>query len=136
MATTRRSFVTRAALGAGLATAAPSRAAAQAAPSDTVNVGVVGIRGRGRSHFRAYASMPGVRVRYLCDVDERLFPEAVADIEQISGHKPDTETDIRRLLERDDLDAISVATPDHWHALMTIWGCQAGKDVYCEKPCS
>ncbi len=77
-----------------------------------------------------------VRVRYLCDVDERLFPEAVADIEQISGHKPDTETDIRRLLERDDLDAISVATPDHWHALMTIWGCQAGKDVYCEKPCS
>lgn len=80
--------------------------------------------------------MPGVRVGYLCDVDQRLFPEAISEVERIAGYRPRTETDIRRLLERSDLDAISVATPDHWHALMTIWGCQAGKDVYCEKPCS
>ncbi len=80
--------------------------------------------------------MPGVRVGYLCDVDQRLFPEAVSEVERIAGYRPRTETDIRRLLERSDLDAISVATPDHWHALMTIWACQAGKDVYCEKPCS
>ncbi len=80
--------------------------------------------------------MPGVHVGYLCDVDERLFDESVAEVERIAGYRPQTETDIRRLLEHGDLDAISVATPDHWHALMTIWACQAGKDVYCEKPCS
>ena len=136
MPTTRRTFVTSTALGAGLAAATPARAAAQASPSDTVVVGVVGIRGRGQSHYRDFAEMPGVRVGYLCDIDERLFADAVAEVEEVGGYRPETETDIRRLLERDDLDAITVATPDHWHALMTIWGCQAGKDVYCEKPCS
>ena len=80
--------------------------------------------------------MPGVRVGYLCDVDERLFADSLAAAEEIAGYRPQIETDIRQLLERKDLDAISVATPDHWHALMTIWACQAGKDVYCEKPCS
>ena len=80
--------------------------------------------------------MPGVRVAYLCDVDERLFPGTVAEVEEIGGYQPQTEYDIRKLLEKKDLDAISIATPDHWHALMTIWGCQAGKDVYVEKPCS
>ncbi len=135
MASTRRNFVTGAALGAGLA-AASRPASAQAGPSGTITVGVVGIRGRGRSHMREFARIPGVRVGYLCDVDERLFTEAVSEMEDLAGYRPQTETDIRRLLERDDLDAISIATPDHWHALMTIWGCQAGKDVYCEKPCS
>jgi predicted dehydrogenase len=72
----------------------------------------------------------------LCDVDERLFPERVAEVEKLTGHKPATEIDIRKLLQRKDIDAISIATPDHWHALMTIWGCQAGKDVYVEKPVS
>ncbi len=135
MATTRRNFVAKAALGAGVAAAVQSRAA-QAAPSDAINIGVVGIRGRGRDHYRAFAGLPGVRVTHLCDIDERLFADAVAEVEGLAGYRPATETDIRRLLERDDVDAISVATPDHWHALMTVWGCQAGKDVYCEKPCS
>ena len=135
MSTSRRDFVRTAALGAGLAAAArPS--AAQTSPNDTINIGVVGFRGRGRDHYRAFAAMPGVRVAYLCDVDERLFPEAVAEVEKIGGYKPKTEFDIRELLKHEDLDAISIATPDHWHALMTIWGCQAGKDVYVEKPCS
>ena len=136
MSSTRRSFVTNAALGAGLAAATSQRSAGQSAPGDTVSVGVVGIRGRGRGHMREFAAMPGVRVSYLCDVDERLFDESVSEVERLAGYRPRTETDIRRLLERDDLDAISVATPDHWHALMTIWACQADKDVYCEKPCS
>ena len=136
MDTTRRGFVKRAALGAGLAAPAAQVAAAQATPSDTVNVGVVGLRGRGQAHLQEFASMPDVRVGYVCDIDERLFRDAVDRVEGIDGNRPETETDIRRLLERSDLDAISVATPDHWHALMTVWGCQAGKDVYCEKPCS
>ncbi len=125
----RRSFVKGVAMGASLA-------AAQTSAADTINLGVVGFRGRGRTHYRTFANIPGVRVAYLCDVDERLFPRAIKEIEEIGGYTPKTETDIRKLLEHDDLDAISVAAPDHWHALMTIWGCQAGKDVYCEKPCS
>ncbi len=130
MATSRRSFVKNAALGAGLAAvSAPRPARAQVSPNDTINIGVVGFRGRGRAHYRTFARIPGVRIAYLCDADERLFPRGVAEVEEITGYKPKTEHDIRELLQKDDLDAISLATPDHWHALMTIWGCQAGKDV-------
>ena len=136
MATNRRTFFASTAMGVGIATAATRKARAQSSANDTVTVGVVGIRGRGRTHMREFAAMPGVRVGYICDVDERLFDAALSDMERTAGYRPAVETDVRRLLERDDLDAISIATPDHWHALMTIWGCQAGKDVYCEKPCS
>ncbi|MCP5114994.1 MAG: Gfo/Idh/MocA family oxidoreductase, partial [bacterium] len=108
----------------------------QSSPNDRVNIAVVGFRGRGTAHYRTFAKMPNVRVAYLCDIDERLFPGAVADVEKISGHRPGTEVDLRKLLERKDIDAISIASPDHWHALQTIWACQAEKDVYCEKPCS
>jgi predicted dehydrogenase len=75
-------------------------------------------------------------VAYLCDGDERLFAPAVAEIEGLAGYRPQTFFDIRKLLENKDLDAVSIATPDHWHALATIWSCQAGKDVYVEKPAS
>ncbi len=137
MTTSRRGFMSGAVGGAALAAASGRPAkSAQVRASDTLNIGVVGFRGRGRAHIREFARMPGVRVAYLCDVDERLFPDAVAEVEQLGGYTPRTETDIRKLLEREDLDAISIATPDHWHALMTIWACQAGKDVYVEKPCS
>ena len=131
MPDTRRTFLRTAAI------AAPAAGAwAQRSPSDTVRVAVVGFHGRGRSHYQAYARMPNVKVVALCDADERLFPAAVAEVEKLAGYRPDTFFDIRRLLERKDIDAISIATPDYWHALMTIWGCQAGKDVYVEKPVS
>jgi predicted dehydrogenase len=107
---------------------------AQRSPTDVVNIGVVGFRSRGRDHYRAFAKLENVRVAFLCDVDERLFPGAVAEVEQLGGNRPETFVDLRKMLERKDLDAISIATPDHWHALQTIWGCQAGKDVYVEKP--
>jgi predicted dehydrogenase len=124
---TRRSFVQSALAGA---------AWAQRSPNDQVNLAVVGFRGRGRDHYRAFARIPGVRVAYLCDIDERLFPGAAAEVESLAGNKPATFVDLRKLLEQKDLDAISIATPDHWHALQTIWACQAGKDVYVEKPVS
>ncbi len=108
----------------------------QGSPNERVNVAVVGFHGRGRAHYRAFAKIPNVRVSALCDADERLFPEAVAEVEKMAGYRPATEPDIRRLLERKDVDAVSIATPDYWHALMTIWACQAGKDVYVEKPVS
>jgi len=137
MATNRRDFVKSAALTTGLAAApAVQLASGQNSPGDRVNMGVIGFRGRGRDHYRTFAGMPGVRVAYLCDVDERLFPPAIAEIEKIGGYKPQAFFDIRKLLEQKDLDAVSIATPDHWHALATIWACQAGKDVYVEKPIS
>ncbi len=130
--TTRRRFVQRAALAApAIHTAWP-----QGGPNQQINLGVVGFHGRGRDHYRAFARIPGVRVAYLCDIDERLFPGAVSEVESLAGYRPTTVVDIRKLLEHKDLDAISIATPDHWHALMTIWACQAGKDVYVEKPVS
>jgi predicted dehydrogenase len=131
MPDTRRTFLRHAAV------AAPAAGAwAQRSPNDTVRVAVVGFHGRGKSHYQAFAKMQNVKVAALCDADERLFPAAVAQIEKLAGYKPDTYFDIRRLLERKDIDAISIATPDYWHALMTVWGCQAGKDVYVEKPVS
>ena len=115
-------------------------------PNETLNVAVVGISGknrprvrgmiggRGMVHVNNYANIPNVRVTALCDVDERLFPAASAEVEKLFGHKPRTEVDFRKLIEDKEIDIISVATPDHWHALHTIWACQAGKDVYVEKP--
>ena len=83
---------------------------------------------------RTIPKVPNVNVAAVCDIDERLFPKALAGIEAAGGKRPKTYTDIRRLLEDKDIDAISIAVPNHWHALATIWACQAGKDVYVEKP--
>ena len=96
----------------------------------------MGIRSRGTAHARTLAKLPNVNVAAICDIDERELPKLVADVEKISGKKPRTETDIRKVLENKEIDAISIAAPNHWHALATIWACQAGKHVYVEKPVS
>ncbi|HWR50840.1 MAG TPA: Gfo/Idh/MocA family oxidoreductase [Bryobacteraceae bacterium] len=129
--TSRRGFLTKAAV---LGAPALRTAWSQHGPNNEIRLGVVGFRGRGQDHYRTFAKIPGVTVAFLCDIDERLFPGAVREIESLAGNRPETFTDLRKMLERKDLDAISIATPDHWHALQTIWACQAGKDVYCEKP--
>lgn len=105
-------------------------------PNESVNIAVVGVKGRGKDHYRALAKIPNVNIVAICDIDQRLFPEAVAEIEKLTGKKPATETEYRKILENKDIDAVSLATPNHWHALQTIWACQAGKDVYVEKPVS
>jgi len=133
--TTRRDFLSKAG-SAAVAGTAIRTVRAQDSPNDRINVAVIGFHSRGMAHIRGYAQLPNVRVAALCDVDERLFPPAVAEVERLSGHRPITEHDMRRLLERKDIDTTSIATPDYWHALQTIWACQAGKDVYVEKPIS
>jgi predicted dehydrogenase len=105
-------------------------------PNDTINVAVIGIRSRGRDHYRALVKIPNVKIAVLCDIDQRLLPEAVAEVEKLTGYKPATATEYRKVLEDQDIDVVSIATPNHWHALQTIWACQAGKDVYVEKPVS
>lgn len=104
--------------------------------NDRLNIAVIGIRSRGKDHYRAIANLPDVRIVKLCDIDQRLFPEAVNEVESLTGYKPGTETEYRKILEDPDIDAVSIATPNHWHALMAIWACQAGKHVYVEKPVS
>ena len=145
----RREFVNKSASAAGGVMAAPAiiENMITRSPNERVNVALAGIsgdrvkvrgmiNGRGRVHINTYAEIPNVSLHTLCDVDERLFPGVIATVEKLYGAKPKTEVDFRKLLENKDIDVISIATPDHWHALMTVWACQAGKDVYVEKPVS
>jgi len=143
----RKDFLKQTASVAGAAAIAPAyiRNMISASPSERINIAVIGIsgqrknvrgmiNGRGMFHINTYAEIPDVAVTTVCDTDERLFPGVESAVERLFGSKPKTETDFRRVLDDKDIDVISVATPDHWHALMTVWGCQAGKDVYVEKP--
>jgi len=102
--------------------------------SGEIRAAVLGVNGRGRAHMRGFESVPGVKVTLLCDPDEIVLAKRAKEFEEQYGHKVDTETDLRRVFDRDDIDVVSIATPNHWHALATIWACQAGKDVYVEKP--
>src|SRR5579885_2976958 len=103
---------------------------------DRVRVAVVGVRGQGFGHIQGYAKVPGVEVAAVCEVDDSVLRQRLADMEKMGLPKPVTYGDVRKLLEDKSIDAVSIATPNHWHSLMAIWGCQAGKDVYVEKPCS
>ncbi|MEO7145545.1 MAG: Gfo/Idh/MocA family oxidoreductase [Bryobacteraceae bacterium] len=109
---------------------------ARSAPSDTVRVACVGVRGRGKNHIDAYTKLPNVELVALCDIDESVLNQRLKDVEDKGKKRPAAYTDLRKLLEDKSIDAISIATPNHNHTLQTIWGCQAGKDVYVEKPCS
>jgi predicted dehydrogenase len=118
--------------------AAASATAMKGAPSinDTVRVACVGIRGQGNSHIHEYSAMSNVEIAALCDVDENVLNKRLDEVVRSGKKKPAAYTDVRKLLEDKSIDAISIATPNHWHSLIGIWACQAGKDVYCEKPCS
>ncbi|HYF37875.1 MAG TPA: Gfo/Idh/MocA family oxidoreductase [Prosthecobacter sp.] len=114
---------------------------AEKSPGDTINIAVIGFKGRGGSHISGYKKLgkEGVRVAALCDVDRDVLNKGVAALEKDKGddkHKVGSYTDLRKLLENKDIDAVSIATPNHWHALASIWAIQAGKDVYVEKPVS
>jgi len=118
------------------ATAAAHAFAATSSPNDTIRIACVGVRGQGREHLRRYAKIPNVEIAAICDIDESVLNQRLADVEAGGRKRPDAFTDIRRLLEDKSIDAVSIATPNHSHTLQTIWACQAGKHVYVEKPCS
>ncbi len=109
---------------------------ALASANDTVRVACVGIRGQGNAHIHVYSKMQNVEIAALCDVDENVLNKRLEEVVSSGKKKPAAFTDVRKLLEDKSIDAISIATPNHWHSLIGIWACQAGKDVYCEKPCS
>jgi predicted dehydrogenase len=104
--------------------------------NDAVRVAVAGINGRGGSHIEELSKVKGVQLAYLVDPDSRLFDSRTKTVEEKYNHKPTCVQDIRKALEDKDLNVVTVATPNHWHSLISIWSCQAGKDVYVEKPLS
>jgi predicted dehydrogenase len=137
MAINRRRFLERSIQGGfGVAAGVYGLQAASkaASASDKVVVGVMGVGGRGTFLTQLFASRPDVEIAYICDVDSRKFPHAVKLVEDIKGRTPKTVGNFQRILEDKNVDAMVCATPDHWHAMATVLACQAGKDVYVEKP--
>lgn len=143
--TTRRRFLHTTLAGAAGLALYPSAnvSAARVGPNDTVRLGVIGCGGMGRAHIYSLAYQEGCTLAALCDVYIPRYEEACANVETIykqkrgaAAKKPKGIQDFRRILDDPEIDAIFIATPDHWHPFMTIMACQAGKDVYVEKPVS
>jgi predicted dehydrogenase len=108
---------------------------AKAAPAnDRVTVAVAGVRGRGGGLLHTFAGLPEVDVKYVCDVDRSVLDRRAAEVASNTGRAPEKIKDFRRALDDPSIDALVLGTPDHWHALPAIMACQAGKDVYVEKP--
>jgi len=130
----RREFVRQAATGAAGLTLLSRRAGATP-PSDKIVVAHIGVNGMGRNHIRWFAGLEDVEVAALCDVDGGHLGKAMETLYDIRpGSRTEAYLDFRRVLDRKDIDAITCATPDHWHALVAVMAFQSGKDVYGEKP--
>ncbi len=121
---------------AGLGLSAVRKPASAAPASDRIQVGFIGLGGQGTSRLNEFMRHPDVSAAAVCDVDRTHLDRAAALVEKTQGHTPAKFHDFRKLIESKDLDAVMVATPDHWHALPVIHACQAGKDVFVEKPLS
>jgi len=129
---TRRDFLRTGATA--VAAASVSTYSLRAGANGTIRAAVLGVNGRGQAHIEGLQKVEGVEVVVLCDPDRKVLEARALEFEKRYGRKPEVETDLRRVYERRDIDVVSIATPNHWHALATIWACQAGKDVYVEKP--
>jgi len=137
----RREFLRQSSLAAAAAPLAGSLIlqprilrAGDVGANDKIRLGLIGSGGRGRDVLGVFLSNAEIDCPIVCDVDDAHSSQAAEQVEKARGKRPDTTRDFRRLIERKDIDAVLVATPDHWHALPTVFACQSGKDVYCEKP--
>jgi predicted dehydrogenase len=111
-------------------------AVGKAAPSDKIRVAVLGVNGRGKDHIQGIENLPDAEVVMLCDPDKELLAKRADDFATRHKRKVQTEPDLRKVFDNKEIDAVTIATPNHWHSLAAIWACQAGKDVYVEKPAS
>ena len=134
----RRFLQTSSAIGASLLITGTKASGAVKGANDRVRIAVAGLNGRGKSHLDGWSSQDNVEVAYVIDPDKKVLEKTLAKLEAKTEGKFTTKgfTDVRHALEDKSLDALSVATPNHWHSLMTIWGAQHGKHVYVEKPMS
>ena len=132
---TRREFVKKGSwLTAGVATVSALPSLAAAGANEKLRVAIIGCNGRGMAHISAFLGVGGVEIAAICDVDKRALDKGIAAVAKKQGHKPQGFQDLRRLLDDKEIDAVSIATPDHWHAPAAILACAAGKHVYVEKP--
>jgi predicted dehydrogenase len=136
---TRREFLDTLALGAaGLAIGSTAKSYGQImGANERLNFAVIGLNGRAYAHLSSLkANQAAARISHVCDVESNILAKFAAATEKEMGYAPASEKDFRKILEQKDVDAITIATPDHWHTPMAILGLQAGKHVYVEKPCS
>jgi predicted dehydrogenase len=136
---TRREFIkttTAAAVGVGIGLPAFAAGRGQQSPNDKVVFGLIGCGGMGAANMRSLMGNDDVDVAAVCDVDTSRIPGDVKTVQDKYGRAPEVFSDYRKMLERKDIDAVIVGTPDHWHALNFVHACEAGKDVYQEKPIS
>ncbi len=140
--TKRRDFIRNSALGAagiaigGMGFSSKSYASIVGA-NERINMAIIGIGGRGTAHISAWCKLKdshNVHLKTLCDTDEQFFCPRSKSVVDFGCEKPLTEWDMHKVFDDKEIDAVSFATPNHWHALGTIWACQAGKHVYVEKP--
>ncbi len=134
--TTRRDFIKNTAIaGAGILTV-PNFQIFKGSPNEKVIIGSMGSNSRGFFLAKMYSQLPNVEVGYVCDVDSKVVEKTSAEIEKITGKRPKGYTDVRKMLEEKDMDALVIAAPDHWHAPAALMALKAGKHAYVEKPCS
>src|SRR5580698_3565331 len=126
---TRRTFFSFATAAAVAATRQKAVAA-----NDKVDVAVIGLGGRGQNHMDIYAKLPEANIVALCDINQAALERAQAKVKGLTGQTPKGYADMRQVFDDKSVQAVSMPVPNHWHALSTIWACQAGKDVYIEKP--
>lgn len=132
----RRAFVKRTASSlAGLSTISLLAKSVRGA-NDKIHVAAIGVRSQGTTMARSFIKTGRAEITAVCDVDRKILDKQTNEIESLQKRRPRTYTDFRHVLDDKDVDAVIVATPDHWHAIMTICACEVGKDVYLEKPCA
>jgi predicted dehydrogenase len=137
MSTDRREFLKRSATGAAAMGATAWAAASRAAEAnEKITVGLIGPGGMGTGHLKQLATNSGVNLAWVCDVDQERLDKAASLATELGGRSPRKTKDLREVLDDKSVDAVWIATPDHWHAPATILACNAGKHVYVEKPCS
>jgi len=135
MKSTRRSFIKRTAVAGSAVIAAPTIISSTVfGANDRINAAVLGVNGRGKSHIKSLMAQKNVQVTTLCDPDMNLLRERQKTFKESYNKDVALEQDLRRVMDNKDIDVVSIASPNHWHALSVIWACQAGKDVYVEKP--
>lgn len=136
MKTNRRNFIRSTSLAAAsLGVVGPfSNTVFAGTPSDQLNVALIGVRNMGFGILERHLEKGNVNCVGLCDIDASLLEKRASDVQKSFGQKPAIYKDFRKLLENKEIDAVIIGTPDHWHCLQTVYACQAGKDVYVEKP--
>ncbi len=130
----RRQIIKGTAVAAAAATFRPFFPGRVLGANDRLNLAIIGLRSRGDQHIKSFSKIPGVRIKTFVDIDENLFAGRIKAMETNYKYTPGTEFDMRKVFDDKEIDAVSIATPNHWHALGAIWAAQAKKHVYVEKP--